>query len=198
MFSARGVRLLSRRPAVRWAVACLAVLTLLALAVPAGRLAWHGTPYPSADPQEVTRRLEAHADRVYAHLSAAGHDAADQGEVRTGPCYHRGLSSLLHVDSPRADVRRFHHRRHVAEVPEAVALDTRRRVRGHLAKQRWKVTRDFAGARSQWREVSLRAEDPDSGDAIELDWNDDSTTLRVAVHARCARLVTAERTDVSS
>ncbi|MEU4128089.1 hypothetical protein [Streptomyces wuyuanensis] len=117
---------------VVWAVA----------AVMAANFVWNGTPYPSADPDAVARRLKDQSDRVHDDFALPGKYTASPGRVGTGACYHRGLRGIAHIDEARSDVRSFDLDWSVPDVPEATAREAQQRVRRRLLQQGWKLTHE--------------------------------------------------------
>ncbi len=165
---------------------------LLVAAVAAGNAAWNavwnGAPYPSVDPDAVTQRLKARSDEVHDGFALPDKYAADSGTVTTGACYYRGLRGIAHIDEELSDVRSFGLDWSVPDVPEATARDAQRRVRQHLAQKGWKLTHQGDRTSPKLRELGFRFENPDSGDQVDVKWNDSTTTLFVSVYAPCGQL----------
>ncbi|WP_399921666.1 hypothetical protein [Streptomyces kanamyceticus] len=180
------------RPAL-YATAGLALAALTVAAVTTGnsmwKSLWNGTPYPLVDPGAVTQRLKDRSDQVYERLALPGKYAADPGRVHVdGNCSYRGLRGVAHIDESRADVSSFALDWRVPDVPEATARDAQRRIRRHLAEGDWKLTHVEDRRGAAFRVLRFRAEGPDSGDQIDVRWNDSTTTLFVSVYAPCGQV----------
>ncbi|SDM58617.1 hypothetical protein [Streptomyces wuyuanensis] len=154
-------------------------------AVMAANFVWNGTPYPSADPDAVARRLKDQSDRVHDDFALPGKHAASSGRVGTGACYHRGLRGIAHIDEARSDVRSFDLDWSVPDVPEATAREAQQRVRRRLLQQGWKLTHEGDRAGATFRELGFRFENTE-GDQVDVRWNASTVTLFIGVHAPCA------------
>ncbi|MEW1930199.1 hypothetical protein [Streptomyces sp. NPDC088360] len=164
---------------------------------------WNGEPYPSVDPDAVAQRLKDRSDEVYddfalsempempeesGKYAKSGKYAAVPGKIATGACSYRGLRGFAHIDEARSDVRSFGLDWSVSHVPEATARDAQQRVRQRLVKQGWKHTHDGDRAGAALRELGFRFEDPESGDQVDVRWNDSTTTLFISVYAPCGEV----------
>lgn len=185
----RGVRA-SGRPA-RYVATGLVVVALSVAAAVAGSLAWkiwNGAPYPSTDPDAVAQRLKDRSDGVYDGFALPEKYHADSGRMDTGACYYRGLRSFGHIDESRSDVHSFGLDWSVPDVPEAAAREAQQRVRQRLVKQGWTLTREGNRAGESFREWGFRFEDPESGDQVDVQWNDSTATLFISVYAPCGQV----------
>ncbi|MCX4682042.1 hypothetical protein OG413_43445 [Streptomyces sp. NBC_01433] len=164
------------------------MVALLVAAVVAGNAVWNGAPYPTADPDAVAQRLKARSDQVYDGFALPEKYAPDSGRVDTGACYYRGLRSIAHIDEARSDVRSFGLDWSVPEVPEATARDAQQRVRRLLVRKGWKLAHKGDRATATLRELGFRLENPESGDQVDVRWNDSTTTLFISVYAPCGQV----------
>ncbi|WP_405661865.1 hypothetical protein [Streptomyces sp. RK9] len=192
MFKSRVSRARTSGRSVLYAVAGIVMAALLVAAVAAGNAAWisvwNGAPYPSVDPDAVAQRLKARSDEVYDGFALPDKYAADSGKVTTGACYYRGLRSIAHIDEARSDVRSFGLDWSVPDVSEATARDAQQRVRRHLVQNGWKLTHQGDRINPKFRELGFRFENPDSGDQVDVRWNDLTATLFVSIYAPCGQV----------
>ncbi|HET6855611.1 MAG TPA: hypothetical protein VFH94_00745 [Streptomyces sp.] len=182
----RRVRV-SRRPVLRAATGLLVAALLTAGALSAA-FVWNGSPYPAADPDLVAQRLKNRSEDVRDHFALPGTYRVDSGVVATGSCYYRGLRSIAHIDSARPDVRSFGLDWSIPDVPEATARAAQLRVRRQLAERGWKLTHEGDRSDATFRALGFRFADPRSGDQVDVDWNDSTTTLFISVYAECGKV----------
>lgn len=156
--------------------------------MPVGNFVWNGAPYPSADPDTVAQRLKDRSDGVFEGFALPDKYAASAGRVDSGACHHRGLRSVAHVDEGRSDVRSFGLDWSVPDVPEDTARDAQQRVRRWLVRQGWKRTHEDNVSGVTFRRLGFRFEDAESGDQIDVQWNDSTTTLFISVYAPCGQV----------
>ncbi|MCX4673553.1 hypothetical protein OG453_44155 [Streptomyces sp. NBC_01381] len=191
MFKTAVRRVRASGRSVPYAVTGLVLVALSVAVAVAGSVVgnvWNGAPYPSADPDAVAQRLKDRSDGVYEDFALPEKYAADPARIHTGACYYRGLRGIAHIDEARSDVRSFGLDWSVPDIPETTARDAQQRVRQHLVKQGWKRTHDGDRAGATLREWGFRYADPESGDQVDVKWNDATTTLFISVYAPCGKV----------
>ncbi|MEU1862605.1 hypothetical protein [Streptomyces gardneri] len=147
----------------------------------AGHWVWNGPPYPKADPDRVAAQLKAEARRVYDEAALPGAPDAPS-RVEPGTCYYRGLRSLAHIDQGRSDVRSFGLSWQIVGVPEDTARAAQDRTRLRLEREGWKLVSQNVSDRG------FRFERPGSGDLVDVDWYEPTSTFVVHVYAPCGEL----------
>ncbi|MGC5536099.1 hypothetical protein [Streptomyces sp. SR-10] len=177
-------RPLLRRPRFPGSRAARTLCGALVAAAAGAALAWlwDGTPYPEADPDRVTVRLKAQAQRAYDEAALPGRPEVGPVRVETGPCYYRGLRSVAHIDQSRPDVGDFRLEWRVTAVPENVARSGLHRMRARLVREGWTLVDtgvDMPG---------FRFRDPDNEGHVTARWYRETGTYAVSTYAGCGKL----------
>lgn len=143
-----------------------------------------GRTWPQANPVTTADRLQDHSQLVRAVVDLPKMPV-EGNYVDTGACYGGGWTQ---IDVAQDGVVSVGHHWQIPNLSQQTAQTAIDRVRARFALQDWKLTSDNTRHGADWTDLGFRMQDPETGDKLDLAWNNLGSTLIVNVYAPCAKV----------